>query len=67
MEETNTRKGGVSAFKKRIKGEIQGKGREKKKAAIGRDQKYNNRGAGMEICEFRQEISRIKENISMEK
>jgi len=57
MEERKARKRGVSAIKKRIQREMQGKGREKKKAIREGDQKYHNRSAGMEICEFRQERS----------
>jgi len=51
MEESKTKKGGVSAFEKRIQREMQEKGREK--ADRRRDQEYHNRGADMEICEFR--------------
>jgi len=60
MEERKAKKRGVSAIKKRIQREIQGERREKKKAVRGGDQKYHNKGADMEICEFRQE--KIQDN-----
>jgi len=42
-------------LEKRIQRGMQGKGRKKWKVDKGRDQKYNNKGADMEICEFRLE------------